>query len=117
MRRLAARPWIGADAWDCPAGWLPILERATAQIARWVPAPGRTSQIKEKFGTLRWYVSCEDRRTVIIDVAELASAQTFLACGASGRLRTERLWILQIGGASGRERGGQYGEERGGGGS
>src|SRR5690606_12748407 len=58
---LVAVPWIGIEANCCPVGWLPLLERAVAQVASCFDENAlwgvRTLQIKEKFGTLRWYLS------------------------------------------------------------
>src|SRR3546814_16555552 len=33
---LAKRSWIGWHAGSCPAGWVPLLERAVSQAERWV---------------------------------------------------------------------------------
>ena len=97
---LARRSWIGGRARSCPAGWLPLLERAVSQAEHWVGSAAleecQTSQIKEKFGTLRWYVGSNELLSVIVDFAELTSECTCLACGAEGRLRTDRMWLLTL---------------------
>ncbi|MEO3430149.1 hypothetical protein AAFN88_14910 [Pelagibius sp. CAU 1746] len=97
---LAGRSWIGRHARSCPAGWLPLLERAVSQAEHWMDRAilekYQTSQIKEKFGTLRWYVASNEVLSVIVDYAELASEFTCLACGAEGKLRGDRTWILTL---------------------
>jgi hypothetical protein len=97
---LADRPWIGGHARNCPAGWLPLLERAVAQAERSVNGTQlegcRTNQIKEKFGALRWYLSSNELLSVIVDFAELTSHWTCLVCGTEGRLRTDRNWLLTL---------------------
>ena len=47
------------------------------------------SQIKEKFGTLRFYAhNCDDRTDAIINFAEYLSAVTCEKCGKPGKLDT-----------------------------
>lgn len=100
VRQLAALPWIGAHTWGCPAGWLPILERAAGQARDWVPKEAlrtcQTVQIKEKYAELRWYAVTEDRLALIIEAAELASGHLCQACGQPGSLRTDRPWQLTL---------------------
>lgn len=48
----------------------------------------RTSQIKEKYGTLRWYLAgSSEEMDKIIDEAEEKSAVTCEQCGKAGKLR------------------------------
>lgn len=48
------------------------------------------SQVKEKFGTLRFYMSCEtDEMSELIDRAEELSAKICETCGAPGELRND----------------------------
>lgn len=100
VRRLAALPWIGKHAWDCPSGWLPVLERAAAQAREWIPREAlqscQTVQIKEKYGDLRWYAVADERLAMIIEAAELASGHLCQACGEPGTLRTDRPWYLTL---------------------
>ncbi len=88
VRRLAyikiAFPFLGGHASGSPVGWLPILEQACVVIAT---QPGAehigTGQVKEKFGTLRWYL---DRSTAAaraaVRLAEVKSAFACSVCGA-----------------------------------
>jgi hypothetical protein len=94
---LAARPWVGDAIDGCPRGWLPLLERAVAMAEPLIPAASldhiKTLQIKEKFGTLRWYF-----RTApvgldgVLRLAERTSLCCCQACGAPGELRMRHGW-------------------------
>lgn len=97
------------DAWgfECSDGWLPIVDRLCrtfenkieqmireddADRTRWP----RIAQVKEKFGTLRFYVHVtgempEDLRAAIKS-AEDESAVTCESCGAPGELRKSGWW-------------------------
>src|SRR3546814_9584706 len=81
---IATRSWIGGHAGSCPAGWVSLLERAVSQAERWVSRAAleecQTSQIKEKFGTLRWSVSSNELLPVFVDFTELASTITYRKC-------------------------------------
>jgi hypothetical protein len=77
----------------CDEGWRDLLERACARIQAAVEAGGGSftaSQIKEKFGTLRFYwrggVSNRGEVEEAIDLAEARSACTCEVCGEEGRL-------------------------------
>jgi hypothetical protein len=49
----------------------------------------KTAQIKEKFGTLRWYINNADKTSQkIIDFAELMSENTCEVCGEYGKTYT-----------------------------
>jgi hypothetical protein len=76
-------------------GWRELLERACARIRKAVRADGgpfRATQIKEKYGSLRFYWSgrlspeARDRLEEAIDLAEARSATTCEICGGPGRL-------------------------------
>lgn len=54
----------------------------------WLPHYPRASQIKEKYGTLRFYMTCEtDKMDSYITVAEHASESTCETCGKGGQMR------------------------------
>lgn len=97
---IGGRSWIGHHARSCPAGWVPLLERAVSQAELCIDSAAlsecQTNQIKEKFGTLRWYAGSDALLSVITDFAELASALTCLVCGAEGELRSDRSWMLTL---------------------
>ncbi|HVS78343.1 MAG TPA: hypothetical protein VHE11_15495 [Steroidobacteraceae bacterium] len=112
---------------DIPPGWLVIIEELCAQIdaalAEAEKPAARFTQIKEKFGGLRAYLSGAPLRVDIIRdrgapvsgharapassalfarlaplvrQAEERSFQTCLFCGAPGKLRGDRLWLLTL---------------------
>jgi hypothetical protein len=98
--RLEALPWIGPHIWRCPAGWLPIFERAARGVKQGIAATDtrqwRTSQIKEKLGTLRWYGSGDEAFHVVSSFAEEISADLCQVCAWPGRLRTDQPWIFTL---------------------
>lgn len=98
--RLEALPWIGPHIWYCPAGWLPIFERAARDVEQGIAATDtrqwRTSQIKEKLGTLRWYGRGDEAFHVVSSFAEETSADLCQVCGRPGLLRTDQHWILTL---------------------
>jgi len=77
----------------CGDGWYHIIrwlsEKLEPAIAA-LPEEERPCafQVKEKFGTLRYYMSSEtDEMTKWIAMAEHLSADTCEECGAEGKLR------------------------------
>jgi len=64
-------------------------EKATDEIKQWYGGPPcRASQIKEKYGTLRFYMTSEtDAMSTIIDKATSQSSKTCESCGKPGKLR------------------------------
>lgn len=89
----AAGPAAARGFPSCQEGWCDLLQRACARIQAAVDAGGGTftaSQIKEKFGTLRFYwrggVANRAEVEEAIDLAEARSACTCEVCGEEGRL-------------------------------
>jgi hypothetical protein len=112
--------------WDIEPGWLDIVERLCADIDAIVPENEKEHllvvQIKEKFGTLRFYLDVAPPRIDIISpsgvvsgsmplsqkrhrawleqvdalvrAAEQESSKRCLFCGAPGKLRTDQPWIV-----------------------
>ncbi|QOG19145.1 hypothetical protein [Bradyrhizobium sp. SEMIA] len=92
-----------AQGWpEVGDGWRDLLERACVRIRAAVQADGgafQATQIKEKYGTLRFYwqgalspdayVKVEE----VIDLAEARSACTCEICGESGRLHDSG-WLV-----------------------
>lgn len=94
--RTTAMCW-GFDVGD---GWYQLLKEACMKIepilaackakdpVAWKQGFFRASQIKEKFGTLRFYVSgAPDEVHKIIHKAEIRSTKTCEVCGKPGKLR------------------------------
>lgn len=81
------------------SGWTPIIDRLHRELIALEPEY-ELHQIKEKFGTLRFYGEYrEDVREVckaLVRSAEIESSRTCERCGAPGSLRTERRWHLTL---------------------
>lgn len=86
---------------ECGDGWFKIiydLSKKLTELIRALPSVDhccfRASQVKEKFGTLRFYMTCEtDEMTAAIDEAVELSEKTCELCGQPGELRNES-WIV-----------------------
>lgn len=92
---------------ECGDGWEPIIRRAAEKLEPLIKAaiainPEEkdfvpcASQVKEKFGTLRFYLSCgSDEMYEITEAAERESEGTCETCGASGAKMRGDGWIYQ----------------------
>jgi hypothetical protein len=86
---------------ECNEGWRDLLERACSRIEGSLGRRNtfRVLQIKEKFGTLRFYWDgklserAEMKVTEAIALAEARSACTCEICGAEGRLYSRGGWL------------------------
>ncbi|GLP76373.1 hypothetical protein TUM20983_34830 [Mycobacterium antarcticum] len=91
--------WLSVDA-----GWYPLVIATDARLAALDPVY-RVHQIKEKFGTLRYYYwpSSDDASPELLDAldaitddAERASAITCERCGEPGVLQRTRYWAKTL---------------------
>lgn len=92
--------WVSVDA-----GWYPLMVATDRQLTRLDPRY-RVHQIKEKFGTLRYYCQASgddpdpellDAMDAITDAAERASATICERCGRPGILhRSRRGWVKTL---------------------
>ncbi len=77
-------------------GWWPIIEALHKDLLILDP-DYRVEQVKEKFGTLRYYAAFSEEKypscNVLVQFAEECSAKTCEECGEPGRLRTDRNWL------------------------
>lgn len=96
--------WISVDA-----GWYPLVIATDARLAALDPAH-QVHQIKEKFGTLRYYYwpSSDDASPELLDAmdavtdeAERASAVICERCGEPGVLQRTRYWAKTLCGVCG----------------
>lgn len=84
---------------ECGPGWEPLIRKAAEVIEAYnkTVSPEEhivASQIKEKYGTLRFYTNFSTNEIdKAIDEAENASATTCETCGQEGKLRTETGWL------------------------
>lgn len=85
---------------DVNAGWLPIVVDLHRSILRLDPEDYQVTQIKEKFGGLRFYYSVNKEYSMavaeLVRTAEKTASETCEVCGAPGHLRTERAWLLTL---------------------
>lgn len=88
----------------CGDGWFDLIYEASKKIeAILVAMPEeerknfKASQVKEKFGTLRFYMTGHnDSIEEIIDQAHERSTVTCEDCGKEGKLRGNRRWIVTL---------------------
>ena len=70
---------------ECRDGWFDIIDELSKKLE---PLDVVASQVKEKYGTLRFYIhSGTDEAYDLIDEAEAKSEETCELCGAPGELR------------------------------
>lgn len=75
-----------AFGFECGDGWEPLIRRLSEVVE---PLGVVATQVKEKFGTLRFYIrGGSDEAYKAIRAAEGESARTCEECGADGALRT-----------------------------
>jgi len=98
-RLFADHCWI-----DCGTGWDCILEDLCRNLEKIINVKIEAgywsemdhpvaTQIKEKFGTLRFYISSgTDAMFDLIEEAESESSQTCEQCGCQGKMRQAHLW-------------------------
>jgi hypothetical protein len=80
---------------ECGRGWTDLLDAVFAWLDQIAPQhPWSASQIKEKYGSLRFYWSGDlpPLGEEIIEAAEHLSSHLCDMCGAPGRIRTEQGW-------------------------
>lgn len=87
LRALLERIPDGWGRWiSCDPGWYPILARLEERLSELDP-DYEVNQIKEKFGTLRFYWEGDHQQgDAIVEEAEAESARTCELCGDPGHL-------------------------------
>ncbi len=89
------------DGWgrwiQCGPGWYPILARPDPQL-RQIDPDYQVLQIKEKFGTLRFYLAglYYELGMAAVAEAEAEAARTCELCGSPGHLRTRNSWLRTV---------------------
>jgi hypothetical protein len=106
-KRLIAMLLRIPDGWgrwiECDAGWYPIIVNLDDDLVALDPVY-EIQQVKEKYGTLRFYASTQvgddqtqDRFRELIAAAEQRSAGACERCGAPGELmRSARRWYKTL---------------------
>lgn len=84
----------------CGAGWRDLIDRTSCKLEELISTekeyPSHATQVKEKFGELRIYMSTEtDEMTSVIEQAEEESKTICEECGRPGKLR-EFGWISTL---------------------
>ena len=104
LRQACPRLYKNDIAFECGHGWYNILHDLSVKIERILDEFSNTHvvpegekdefvemfaiQVKEKYGTLRFYMSCEtDKISNVIEEAEALSSQTCESCGAPAKIR------------------------------
>jgi hypothetical protein len=82
---------------ECGPGWYGLLAKLTEDIHAVIKEKGlkdcRAEQVKEKFGTLRFYISSGvDEIFDLIEEAEEKSETTCEECGQPGELGAKGYW-------------------------
>ena len=92
-------PWFSQCAWGIAVddGWRGLLEdlceRLHEVMSEAERAEFRVTQVKEKFGSLRFYTAATPRAAEpLIDRAEEVSARTCERCGGPGVVHAHRGW-------------------------
>jgi hypothetical protein len=86
---------------DCGDGWFNIIDDLSKKIEAYNVAnaeydPCIAAQVKEKYGTLRFYVnSVTDEIYEWIEQAEIASEKTCEICGKPGELVTKGWYMVR----------------------
>jgi hypothetical protein len=119
--------WRGQLAEDAPEGWLRAgvisvgpgwadLLRAAVELIHEIPGAAiETSDLKQKYGSMRWYARCpvppprrltpegQARIAAILEASGIVSWATCEDCGAPGKLHDDRDWIQVLCGRHHRE--------------
>lgn len=95
LRALHTRHAKAVVGFDCGAGWTDLLDASFTWLGEIAPDHDWSPrQIKEKFGTLRFYYwgDLPDLGGEIIAAAEHVSGHVCEVCGAPGALRSDHGW-------------------------
>jgi len=87
-----------AFGFECGDGWYKLIDKLSAKIYKYINRVQQENfyviQVKEKFGTLRFYTSWEDKLiSKYIQDAEKESAKTCETCGAKGKLYAKGWYV------------------------
>lgn len=109
LKQLCPRLYRHGMYFECASGWYDILTELSLKIERILEQHGDTRlvcegeediyiemfavQVKEKYGTLRFYMSCENEDIArLIQEAEIVSYKTCEICGSPGTMRNNG-WV------------------------
>jgi len=82
---------------ECGPGWYDIIDNLSSKLEKLIDPsmefPTYATQVKEKYGTLRFYLSTEtDEMGKLVDEAEELSSHTCEICGLPGKLIDSGGW-------------------------
>jgi hypothetical protein len=86
---------------ECGDGWYNLLDFLCKEIQKYLdkePNPDfKATQVKEKFGTLRFYTTmCDNYMEKLIEKAEHLSSITCENCGDRGKLSKKGYWLSTL---------------------
>lgn len=82
---------------DCGDGWFQLIWNLCEGLEKVVDDTFKVDQVKEKFGTLRFYVSyVNDEISSLIHNAEELSSKTCEICGKPGHLKVKGGWYRTV---------------------
>lgn len=83
---------------ECEDGWFNLIYELSKKITELDPeGKVEASQVKEKFGGLRFYINGAPREIHdLINKYEKSSYQTCEICGAKGKLRPDLGWVKTL---------------------
>lgn len=102
----SARETMMCYGLSCDDGWFDVIDRLSekleALIKQHIAANGiedhpRAAQVKEKFGTMRFYMtSYSEEIEKVISEAEAEASNICEACGKPGELYTSGFWLKTL---------------------
>lgn len=84
----AKYPWFTACSFEIPFGWFDLVEECCEELATILKKDGMYDaymlfQVKEKFGSLRWYANYNDNEVSnLLSRYEVKSTKVCADCGA-----------------------------------
>lgn len=92
IRQKCPKLYRNGIIFECAHGWYDIIDELSVKIENILEKYENDDmyaiQVKEKYGTLRFYMSCETNEIVeLIDEAEALSSQVCETCGAPAKMR------------------------------
>lgn len=96
IERILRRIPDGWGRWiSCDAGWYPLVIKLDKQLATIMPEY-KVHQVKEKYGTLRYYCDATDEMEELIAATEIESSKTCEICGALGEICVKNYWYKTL---------------------
>jgi hypothetical protein len=102
FNRTYLRQSLMSFSFECGDGWFDILKQLMTDLITLTKCEGmyddfQVTQVKEKYGTLRFYTSYGSSIVwAVISSAENRSGQTCEICGDYGRIRSRGYWYRTL---------------------